>query len=341
MIKRDFAYYTLVLAGIYNFLWGAWVIFFPELSFTVLGAEPPKYLEIWQCVGMIVGVYGLGYIIAAFNPLKHWPIVLVGFLGKVFGPIGFAYALIQGIFPLSFGLNIIFNDLIWWIPFFLILKKALYFKTEKAKVFSQDDLNNMDHRFRVKLINSLVGPKPVNLIGSIDQEQNTNLAIISSVVHLGANPALVGFINRPDSVERHTLENIKSTGYFTINQVHKNIIQQSHQTSARYPKKISEFKACNLQAEFQENFIAPFVAESKVKLGVRFLREIKLEENGVHLIIGQIEKIILPENSILSDGHLNQNLLAPIAATGLDEYFDISSLGRLSYAKPDKALKIF
>ncbi len=87
----------------------------------------PRYPMIWQCVGMIVGVYGVGYIIAAYQPLIHWPIILVGFLGKIFGPIGFAWYLFQGAFPLPFGLTIIFNDLIWWIPFGKLLFEAYRF----------------------------------------------------------------------------------------------------------------------------------------------------------------------------------------------------------------------
>ncbi len=117
-------FWTLIAAGIYNIAWGAWVILFPSYSFAVFGIEPPRYPELWQCIGMIVGVYGLGYIIAARDPNRHWPIILVGFLGKILGPIGFAKALIDGTFPLSFGINIIFNDLIWWIPFYISLKRT-------------------------------------------------------------------------------------------------------------------------------------------------------------------------------------------------------------------------
>jgi small multidrug resistance pump len=114
---------TLKLAGIYNIIWGALVVLFPLKFFELFGMEAPNYPELWQCIGMIVGVYGVGYWIAASDPLTHFPIVLVGFLGKIFGPIGFAGALISNRFPPSFGINIIFNDLIWWIPFFLILKR--------------------------------------------------------------------------------------------------------------------------------------------------------------------------------------------------------------------------
>jgi hypothetical protein len=112
----------LKLAGIYNILWGLLVILFPNALFDFASIARPNYPQIWQCVGMIVGVYGVGYWIAASDPVKHFPIVLVGFLGKIFGPIGFLQALWLKQLPALFGITIIFNDIIWWIPFFLILK---------------------------------------------------------------------------------------------------------------------------------------------------------------------------------------------------------------------------
>lgn len=116
---------TLRLAAVYNLLWGAFAVLFPIRSFEMFGMQPPLYPQLWQCIGMIVGVYGIGYWLAAENPLVHWPIVLVGFLGKVFGPLGFAMALLNDELPLIFGLHIIFNDLIWWFPFLLILKSTM------------------------------------------------------------------------------------------------------------------------------------------------------------------------------------------------------------------------
>lgn len=113
---------TLVLAGIYNLLWGGWVVLFPGSLFALAGLEPPVYPAIWQCVGMIVGVYGIGYLIASRDPVRHWPIVLVGLLGKVLGPIGFVYAaLITDQLPGAFIWTIIPNDLIWWVPFSMLL----------------------------------------------------------------------------------------------------------------------------------------------------------------------------------------------------------------------------
>ncbi|MEM9080722.1 MAG: AhpC/TSA family protein [Verrucomicrobiota bacterium] len=119
---------TLILAGIYNILFGIWAVCWPHLWFDWSGMSRPAYPEIWQSVGMIVGVYGLGYLFASTNPIRHWPIILVGFLGKIFGPIGFAKAIYFDIFPLQAAWIIITNDLIWWIPFSLILWRTLQAK---------------------------------------------------------------------------------------------------------------------------------------------------------------------------------------------------------------------
>lgn len=114
----------LVAAGIYNLAWGALTVLFPNWLFDLTGMEPPRYAFIWQCVGMIVGVYGIGYLAAASAPLRHWPIVLVGFLGKLLGPIGYLSGALRGEVPWEFGVTLPTNDLVWWIPFGLILWAA-------------------------------------------------------------------------------------------------------------------------------------------------------------------------------------------------------------------------
>ena len=114
----------LLVAAFYNLVWGSLVILFPSAIFQWTGVALPRYPEIWQCVGMIVGVYGVGYAIAASNPLRHWPVVLVGLLGKVLGPIGFLWAASSETLPWSWGWTIVANDLIWWWPFGAILFAA-------------------------------------------------------------------------------------------------------------------------------------------------------------------------------------------------------------------------
>jgi len=115
---------ALKIAAVYNLLWGAWVVLFPSQFFILTGMEVPNQLLIWQGMGMVIGVYGLGYWWASYAPIRHWPIVAVGFLGKIFGPLGFAMNYLQGKVPFSFFYTLITNDFLWWVPFFLILLAA-------------------------------------------------------------------------------------------------------------------------------------------------------------------------------------------------------------------------
>ncbi len=113
---------ALKAAAIYNIIWGLWVVLFPLHFFELTGMAKPTYPVIWQGMGMVIGLYGLGYWWASYDAIRHWPIIAVGLLGKIFGPIGFFINYFMGLVPAAFGFTLITNDLIWWIPFFLILK---------------------------------------------------------------------------------------------------------------------------------------------------------------------------------------------------------------------------
>ena len=206
----------------------------------------------------------------------------------------------------------------------------------KNTYFSSSDILQMESRQRAAFMNSLSGFKSASLIGSIDNKGNTNLAIFSSVVHLGSNPALIGFINRPDSTSRHTLENILETNCFTINHINAAIYKQAHQTSARYPKDISEFDATRLTPEFSKLLEAPYVRESHIKYGLEFVEKHELKINGTILIIGKVVEIIIPESCLLAHGAIDIEKAETIAISGLDSYHTTHQLARLTYAKPDK-----
>lgn len=199
---------------------------------------------------------------------------------------------------------------------------------------SNTGLMEMEQRKRAHLINSVGGYKSVCLIGTINNAKETNLAIFSSIVHIGANPPLISFIMRPDTVERHTLTNILETGFYTINHINEAIYQQAHQTSARYPKDISEFDAVNLSTEFKNEFKAPFVKESNVQLGIEFKEIINLTINNTLMVIGEINQMYFPLDCLCDDGYLDIEKAGTISCTGLDSYHTGSRLERLDYAKP-------
>ena len=193
-----------------------------------------------------------------------------------------------------------------------------------------------EQRKRANFINSIGGFKSVCLIGTKNKSGQTNLAIFNSIVHIGANPTLIGFFVRPDSVDRHTLEYIMETGLYTINHINENMYINAHQTSARYPQSISEFKEVNLTEEYLNNFIVPYVKESHIKLGVEFKEKINIQLNGTILLIGEIKNIYIAPNCIKEDGFIDLELAGTITCSGLDSYHTTHKLARLSYAKPDK-----
>lgn len=196
----------------------------------------------------------------------------------------------------------------------------------------------LEKQKRVHLINSLGGFKSVALVGTSDEVGNTNLSIFSSFFHLGANPPLIGLIFRPSPPERDTMRNILETGFYTINHINESIFKKAHQTSARYEKGVSEFDATGLKSEFKNDFFAPFVAESKVQLGIEFKQKIDISINNTTMIIGEIVQIYIPENCLLDDGFIDLEKANTITCSGLDSYHKTIQLDRLSYAKPDKEI---
>jgi flavin reductase (DIM6/NTAB) family NADH-FMN oxidoreductase RutF len=194
---------------------------------------------------------------------------------------------------------------------------------------------SLEKQKRVHLINSIGGFKSIVLVGTKDAEGLENLALFSSLVHIGANPPLVALIFRPSPPERDTLSNILSKGFYTINHINESIYKLAHQTSARYDSNISEFEEVGLTPEYKNDFFAPFVAESNVQQGITFREKIDIQINGTAMIIGEITQLYLPENSLNSDGFVDIELLNTITCSGLDSYHKTIQLDRLSYAKPN------
>ncbi|MFT4777440.1 MAG: flavin reductase (DIM6/NTAB) family NADH-FMN oxidoreductase RutF [Oleispira sp.] len=204
----------------------------------------------------------------------------------------------------------------------------------------QQDITALENHERVFFINSLSGFKSANLVGTASAEGHTNLAIVSSVVHLGANPPLLGMVMRPTSAERGTLKNIINTGVYTLNHVNADIYQQAHQTSARYPEDVSEFNQVGLSEQWDDDFIAPFVQESNIKIGMKFSQRHTLDINGTEFVIGEIVSIEMPDDVVAEDGFVSLEKAGTVAISSLDTYHSTQTLASLSYAKIDKEISI-
>jgi flavin reductase (DIM6/NTAB) family NADH-FMN oxidoreductase RutF len=202
---------------------------------------------------------------------------------------------------------------------------------------TSESIKQLERKKRLNLINSVTGIKPATLIGTKALSGETNLAIFSSVVHLGSDPPLIGFIMRPDQeVRRHTYENIKESGYYTINHIHRSFIQQAHYTSAKFEKEESEFEKCKLTEEYSAEFHAPFVQESKMKMGMKFIEELSVAANGTTLIVGEILHLFLPEEIIDDKGHSDLSQLEDVGISGLNTYYALEKIAWLPYARPNE-----
>ncbi|CAM1342591.1 flavin reductase family protein [Tenacibaculum aestuarii] len=199
---------------------------------------------------------------------------------------------------------------------------------------TRQQIDEFPHLYKINLMNSISGYKPANLIATKSNDNITNVAVFSSVVHYGSSPAILGFVLRPTTVIRNTYNNIKETGYYTINAINEAIIEEAHHTSAKYPSEISEFDKTALSEEFKNDFYAPFVAESPLQIGMKFLEEHHIKVNGTILVLGEVTDLYFKDSMLSEDGLLNLSTEKVAAINGLDTYIVAENYTRLSYQRP-------
>lgn len=206
-------------------------------------------------------------------------------------------------------------------------------------IYNEAAIEALETRYRANFINSLGGFKSLALIGTKSGEGNENLAVFSSLFHLGANPALCGIIIRPNEELQNTLGNISRTRQYTINHVLPEFLQQAHQCSARYPEAVSEFEKVGLTPLYLGDITAPFVQESKIRFACELVQKVPIELNGTTLIIGKIVKVVVPDIYIQKDGFIDLEMAETVTCSGLDSYHTTKRISRLSYAKTDTPVK--
>lgn len=201
-------------------------------------------------------------------------------------------------------------------------------------VYSKEDISKMHHLYRINLINSCSGYKSANLIGTKDSAGNSNVAVFSSVTHFGSNPPLLGFVLRPTTVLRNTYENIKETGFYSINHIHQEIINDAHHTSAKYDKGVSEFDMTSLEQENKAGFAVPFVKNAPVQIAMKYEEEYYIKANDTLLVLGSIEALFVKDTLIEKDGFINLSKGNVATINGLDGYAVPELQTRLEYQRP-------
>ena len=201
-------------------------------------------------------------------------------------------------------------------------------------IWNEQEISSADKVTRLRMINAITGIKPANLIGTQDASGRHNLAVFSSVVHLGSNPALIGFILRPyGEVPRHTWQNIQATGHYTINHIPASMTEQAHRTSAKFPEEVSEFERCGFTPETVSGIRAPFVGESTLKIGLSFVSATEIPLNGTTLVIGKIIYLSIPDHFIDEAGELDLAQANSAGISGLNTYYSLHKIGQYPYAR--------
>jgi flavin reductase (DIM6/NTAB) family NADH-FMN oxidoreductase RutF len=201
--------------------------------------------------------------------------------------------------------------------------------------FTPVEWQSWERFYRANFINSLTGFKSASLIGTINAQGVPNLGMFSSMVHIGSDPALIGYINRPVAAAPHTLANIKSNGFYTVNHIHSSFVDKAHQTSAKYPDEVNEFKEVGLTEEYLEGINVPFVKESSIKYLLSLKEIVPITLNATFLVIGQLEQVLIdPSLQPTADGFLELDQIGSICSNGLDAYYNTTLIDRYVYAKP-------
>lgn len=189
----------------------------------------------------------------------------------------------------------------------------------------------MDRHFRVKFVNALSGPRTAFLLGSINNRGQTNLAVFNSIVHVGANPPLIGFVMRPLTVERHSYENIRQTGVYSLSIVNTSFIEQAHKTAGKFEREVSEFEACGFTEAYDDNFPAPYVGESSISLLMSIQEEHEISSNMTRFMVGKIESIVMDNNLLEEDGHINHQINDSALVAALETYYAPKLSKRFTY----------
>lgn len=200
--------------------------------------------------------------------------------------------------------------------------------------FSVADIQSWDRFYRGHFINSLSGFKSASLIATANTQGKHNLAIFSNIVHLGADPALIGFVNRPKEAAPHTIGNIEAIGEYTINLITASMVKQAHQTSAKYAKGVSEFEMTGLTPEILAGSKVPFVKESPVKYALQLKEIIPIKYNNTFFVIGAVIAAHVPEEMIGENGFIYLPKANIITSLGTDTYYTTTQVDKLNYAKP-------
>lgn len=180
--------------------------------------------------------------------------------------------------------------------------------------------------------NQLEGLRSPVVIGTRSVEGGDNAAVFNSLTHVGARPPLLGFVMRPLTVARHTYDNIRARGFYTVNHLPRTFLPQAHRTSAKLAAGRSEFTACGLTPlESPEG--VPYVAEASVSMLLEYVEEHRVAANDTIFLVGAVRELRLPAEANFGVETVDWSSLEATPVSGLYDYYSVAHHRRLGYVK--------
>lgn len=180
-----------------------------------------------------------------------------------------------------------------------------------------------DDRFRASIFNSIVAPRPIGWISSMDAQGRTNLAPFAYFNGISSSPPMVMFACNapPDRKEKDTLANVRSTGEFVTNFVSWDFREAMNITSATVPAEVDEFDLAGLARVASTRVKPPRVAGVPVSMECEVERIVDIEprhedERACGVVVGRVLCLHVDERYIDADGRFDTMRARPLTRLG-------------------------
>jgi len=198
-----------------------------------------------------------------------------------------------------------------------------------------------DHGLSKNPFNSLIIPRPIGWISSIDTERVVNLAPYSFFNAVCYRPPTVMFASGTGSDSdgmKDSRRNIEATGEFVCNLVTWETRDQMNQTSATVPSDTDEMELAGLTPVSSKLVKVPRVAEAPVHLECCYLKSVEIpsweKHNKYFIVLGEVIGIHIRDELITKDGLVDIEKIIPIGRMGYNDYTRIDGNTLFTMIRP-------
>lgn len=194
---------------------------------------------------------------------------------------------------------------------------------------------------RQSLLNSMIAPRPIALVSSVDKKGNPNLAPFSFFNLFSYNPPIVVFspsLRLRDVSMKHTLENIIDVPEAVIHVVEEYMLHQVNLASGEFAKGVNEFGKAGFTAVSAGLVRPPMVKECRIKLECRVVHLLALGHEGGagNLVVCEIVRIHIDDSLLNDEKKIDPEKMNYVARLGGIQYCRVGAEQIFELNKPKK-----